>query len=121
MLPKENRLHQDKEIKAVVQKGQTFFLPQFVIKYQVNKEKFTKIGFIISTKVDKKAVVRNRLARQLREVIRSFLPEMKTGYSVMIIAKKQALELDFEALKKQMAFAFAKIKIYPDKFRKAGS
>ena len=112
MLPKENRLHLDKEIKALAKSGQSFFLPEMVIKYKANQEDITKIGFIVSTRVDKKAVVRNKIARQLREVTREMLPQLKTGYSVLIIAKKKILELDFITLKKQINFAFAKCRLY---------
>jgi len=112
MLPKENRLHTDKEIKSLVRSGQSFFLPEMVIKYKANQEDITKIGFIVSTKVDKKAVVRNKVARQFREVVRELLPSLKIGYSVLIIAKKKVLDLDFETLKKQISFAFDKTKLY---------
>lgn len=112
MLPKEHRLHKDTEIKRLVRTGKTFFLPQFIIKYSPNKEDITKVGFIVSAKVDKRAVVRNRLTRQMREILRALLPDFEKGFSVLIIAKKQALELDFEAIEKQFIFAFSKIKIY---------
>lgn len=112
MLSKINRLNQDKEIKEVVKKGQTFFLPQFVFKYYKNKENVVKIGFIVSTKVDKRAVVRNRLARQMREATRILLPDLQVGYSILIIAKQQALSLEFADIVKQFTFAFSKIKIY---------
>ena len=112
MLPKENRLHLDKEIKDLVKSGQSFFLPELVIKYKANHEHISKVGFIVSTKVDKKAVVRNKVARQLREVVRELIPELKTGYSVLIIAKKKILELDFTSLKKQISFAFEKTRLY---------
>lgn len=115
MLPKENRLHKDKEIKDLAKSGQTFFLPEMVLKFKQNKENITKAGLIISTKVDKKAVVRNRLARQLREALKEALPKLKSGYSVLIIAKKGLLELKFENIKKQLDFAFTKTKLYNEK------
>lgn len=112
MLPKEHRLHKDKEIKDLVKSGQTFFLPEMVIKYKKNKEDKSKAAFIVSTKVDKRATVRNKLARQLREVVRELLPKLKNGYSLLIIAKKSALELDFARIKKQLDFALSKAKLY---------
>ena len=111
MLPLKNRLYKEPEINKLLKEGQTFFLPEFVIKYTFNKQE-TKIGFIISTKVDKRAVQRNLLKRRLIGVVRKLLPNIKTGYSLLIIAKKQALELDFLDLKKKLSFAFSKIKIY---------
>jgi ribonuclease P protein component len=115
MLSQANRLHQDKEIKRLVQKGKTFFLPQFVIKYQVLAEPVVKIGFVVSTKVDKRAVVRNRLKRQLREVMRSLLPDLQNRQAILIITKKSALDLKFADLKKQLIFALTKIRIYHKK------
>lgn len=112
MLPKKHRLHTDKEIKDLVKTGQTFFLPEIVIKYKANKDNITKVGFIVSTKVDKNAVGRNKVARHFREVIRELLPNIKPGYSILIIAKKQVLALDFATIKKQINFAFDKTKLY---------
>lgn len=112
MLPKENRLHKDKEIKDLVKSGQTFFLPEIVIKYKLNKEEKIKVGFVVSTRVDKRAVVRNQLVRRLREAMRDFIPKLKIGYSLLIIAKKSALNLDFDKIKKQLDFAFNKTRLY---------
>ena len=112
MLPKINRVNQEKEIKRLVKSGKTFFLPQLVIKYLENKEDIVKVGFVVSTKVDKKAVTRNLLARRLREITQELLPNLKTGYSILVIAKKSALELSFEELKKQLIFAFSKTNLY---------
>lgn len=115
MLPATHRLHKQTEIKSLIQTGQTFFLSEFIFKFAKNKEESTKIGFVVSTKVDKNAVGRNRLKRQMREAIGSFLPDIKPGYSILIIAKKQALDLDFAAIVKQFKFAATKIKIYAGK------
>jgi len=111
-LPKIFRLHQDKEIKDLVKNGQSFFLPQLVIKYKKNQEGPSRFAFVVSTKVDKRAVIRNRLQRQMREIVRIALPKLKTGYVVLIIAKKSALELDFSTLGRQLDFAFKKISLY---------
>lgn len=112
MLPKINRLHSDKEIKNLVRTGQTFFLPEMLIKYSKNRENKTKIAFVVSTKVDKRAVVRNKLARRLRDILHSQIKNIKIGYSLLIIAKKKALDLDFITLKKQLFFALSKSRLY---------
>ena len=112
MLPKQNRLHKETEIKRLVKSGKTFFLPQLVVKYLGNKEDIVKFGFVVSTKVDKRAVVRNKLLRHLREASRSLVPKLKPGYSILVIAKKQALELNYKELDKQLKFALEKIKLF---------
>ena len=114
MLPKANRLTKNQAIKDLAQKGKSFFLPEFSIKYlpKANKREDSQFAFVVSAKVDKRAVVRNRLARQMREVVRGFSPNLANGYFVLIIAKKKALTLDFSKIKEQLTFAFKKIKIY---------
>ena len=115
MLPKAQRVHQDQDIKRLIQTGKTFFLPQLTIKYLTNKEGLTKVGFIVSTKVDKSAVVRHQLTRHLREASRTLLKDLKPGYSLLIIAKKSALTLSFQELVGQLVFAFSQMKIYNKK------
>ena len=89
MLARGHRLTNDKEIKALVRTGQTFFLSQMLIKYRFyGPDKKTKVAFVVSTKIDKRAVIRNRVARRLREAFRALLPDIKNGYLVLIIAKK---------------------------------
>ena len=53
MLPKAHRLHQEKDIKRLAQTGKTFFLPQFIFKFNDSQEATTKIAFIVSSKVEK--------------------------------------------------------------------
>ena len=102
MLPKEFRLHKDKDIKRLAKIGQTFFLPEFTIKYQKQPNQDLKIGFVVSTKVDKRAVVRQAVHDRLKEI--------KKGHFLLIIAKKKALDLDFNTISKQLDFALKKIK-----------
>ncbi|PLX25140.1 ribonuclease P protein component [Candidatus Parcubacteria bacterium] len=113
MLAKANRLHLDNDIKRLLKSGKTFFLPQYIIKFTHNKDqKQPKIGFVVSNKVDKRAVKRNQVKRRLREAAREMLPRINNEYSLLIIAKKEALELEYKDVKKQLDFAFSKMKIY---------
>lgn len=113
MLAKANRLHLDNDIKRLLKSGKTFFLPQYIIKFERNKgQKQAKIGFVVSNKVDKRAVKRNQVKRRLREATKELLSKINNEYSLLIIAKKEALELEYKEVKKQLDFAFSKMKIY---------
>ena len=50
-------------------------------------------GFIISTKISKKAVVRNRIKRIMSEIIRKYLDKLKDGYDVLFLIKHQAVKI----------------------------
>ena len=50
----------------------------------------TRIGISISTKVSKKAVVRNRIKRQLRAAFRCLLPRISPGWLLVVIVQPSA-------------------------------
>jgi ribonuclease P protein component len=52
----------------------------------------TKIGISISTKVSKRAVVRNRIKRKIAAALQQLLPEMPTGWRLVIVVKTIAAE-----------------------------
>lgn len=66
----------------------------------------TKAGFVVSKKVHKRAVKRNKIKRRLREIYYSLqrlneLPDkVQNSVSVVIIAKSAALNADFDELRK---------------------
>jgi ribonuclease P protein component len=54
-----------------------------------------KIGISISRKVSKRAVVRNRLKRQIRAVLRQLLPRISDPWWIVIGVKSTAIECDY--------------------------
>jgi len=50
----------------------------------------TRIGISISTKVSKKAVVRNRIKRQLRVAFRCLLPRISPGWLLVVVVQPSA-------------------------------
>jgi ribonuclease P protein component len=52
----------------------------------------TKIGVSISTKVSKRAVVRNRIKRQIATSLYQLLPKLVPGWRLVIIVKPKAAE-----------------------------
>lgn len=114
MLPKKFRLHSDNDIKRLVRGGKTFFLPQLTIKYQANSEQKLRVGFVVSTKVDKRAVIRNKVKRRMREVLRAELKNLKPGMDLLFIAKKSCIDLSLLELKKQIQFALKTTRLYAD-------
>jgi len=71
-------------------------------KYQ--KRKYSpndlKIGFVVPIKISKKAVVRNRIKRQMREVVRLLIKDkkIKFGYFMLFLAKKSSINAEYSAI-----------------------
>lgn len=61
----------------------------------------SRFGFIISTKISKLAVVRNKIKRIMSEVIRKNLEKIKNGHDVLFLIKTSIVKIEKEALEKE--------------------
>lgn len=114
MLPQEYRLKRMKDFEILFKEGWFVSGKLLTAKvWKINTEKYQdrgykeddlKIGFVVGLKVSKKAVDRNRLKRQMREVVRLVLKEgkIKTGYMVAIVAKPELLSVDYKEVEKEV-------------------
>lgn len=119
MLPKSNRLKAKGEFKRTLSGKRLFGCPFFVL-YGLERNPAhpthnkvqcymppTRIGFIVSKKIHKRATKRNRIRRRLRELIRLFLkqgllPGVSQYRALVFIARPDALEASFCDLRNKM-------------------
>lgn len=66
-----------------------------------SNDKESHFGFIISTKISKKAVVRNKIRRTIAEVVRKNLNTIKNGLDVVFLIKPSAVKATKEELEKE--------------------
>lgn len=69
-LKKEYRLKKKKEFEEVREKGRVWHGPKISLAMLEKDEGGTRVGVVVSKKVDKRAVERNRLRRLVAEVFR---------------------------------------------------
>lgn len=108
MLHKKNRLVKADDIQQVFTRGRSFFNPFFTIKF-LNGGTQKLFTVVVSTKVFKKAVARNRLKRLIREELRKNLGSFKTG-SYLIIAKPKLKSLQETEVLKSFSELWKKIR-----------
>lgn len=74
------------------------------------------IGFAVGKKVHKSAVKRNRIKRQMREVVRSFLKEnrIKAGAMLLFIAKPEILEKEYSIIERSILDTLRKARLLRD-------
>jgi len=79
MLPKINSLKKRKDIERVFEKGKRFKEDFLILKITKNALSQTRFGFIVSKKVSKKATLRNKIKRKLREIVSKKGKKLKKG------------------------------------------
>lgn len=108
MLPKENRLKKEKEFETVFKGGRAVKGSNIFLKYLANGTDKTKVGFVVSKKVSKLAVERNKIKRRMREVVRLKKKEIKEGLSIIFIALPSINNVEYGEIKKDIENLFNK-------------
>ena len=101
-LPKAYRLKSRQDFQAVFREGIRRHSSHFTLralKPALSPETssptalpVTKIGIAISTKVSKRAVVRNKIKRQMTAALHQLLPKLAPGWRLVLIVKPTTTE-----------------------------
>lgn len=108
MLPFKNRLLSKQDFEKIKRKGQKFqgrFFGFLVFQTHLG---FSRFGFIISKKISKKAIQRNRTKRLLRETVRTLLPVLRPGFDILILGKKDLMEKSLAEIQSEMQWLLGK-------------
>jgi len=114
MLPQKNRLKKEKDFDEVFEKGKGFNSSLLFLKAKRNNLKVKRFGFVVSQKVSKKAIVRNRVKRFLREAIKERLKEIKSGVDIVLVTKPGIEKEDSLKIKKTVFILLEKTKLLND-------
>jgi len=87
MLSKQNRLP-SVVIPVAMRTGKRVFADAFQMTIVSNTLPVSRFACIVSKKIAKHAVDRNRMKRIVSESIRLLLPKIKPGFDCVIVAKK---------------------------------
>lgn len=91
MLKKINRISRRKEFLEIKNKGKMFNSPLFGAVCSFDETEEIKFGFVISKKISKRAVDRNKIKRRMSEVLVKKIDKFKLGTKIVFLAKKSLL------------------------------
>ncbi len=117
MLPDAHRLRHPKDFKSVYAKGLHRKTPHFTLRalprVSVPKQTLqsTRIGISISQKVSKKAVIRNRIKRQIRFALRQMLPQLSPGWDLVILVKPTATKCNYAEFLQELELLLVKAEV----------
>lgn len=85
MISRKHRFHGHNSLRYVYQRGQTVRGPLTALKYTTNSRRsHYRLAVVISKKVTKSAVARNRMRRRLYEAFRGFEADMVAPYDMVV-------------------------------------
>lgn len=128
-LPQPNRLRHWRDFQAVYQKGMRRsgryltlrclpcktsapHYPNQEITQPTKEEKPpTRIGISINQKVSKKAVVRNRIKRQIKAIFRQLLPIISPGWQLVVVVRQGAQECEYAQFLRELKQLLAEAEV----------
>lgn len=91
MLSQKYRFHSRGGVRYVYQKGKTIRTPILSLIYAENTRGFQRFAVVVSKKVLKSAVGRNRIRRRVYEAIRLELPEFTAKQDCLFVIFNQSV------------------------------
>jgi ribonuclease P protein component len=120
MLSSEKRLTKVRDFTLLMKNGRWFkgnFLdicylylknvPKEILPKRIEQQDFLnqlKVAFTVGLKVDKRAVMRNRIRRQMREVVRLLFKKekIKNGIYILLVARKGVLDKNYKEIEREI-------------------
>ncbi len=117
MLKKENRLKSKKAFDATYKNNNVVandLIVLYIGKKKTNENCPVRVGFVVSKKIHKRAVKRNKIKRILRENLRLMLMKdeynlLKQYQSLIFCAKNNILDKTYGEINSSILFLFEKI------------
>ena len=99
MLSRKNRFHGRKGINSVYKYGENFNLNNISLRILKRNSYEGRVAVVVSKKINKSAVVRNKMRRRIYEVVRTLKPRLNGNYDMVINVYNEAVyDMKFEDL-----------------------
>ena len=103
MLSKKYRFHSRGGVRFTYKNGKTIRTPNISLIYNKNDKGFERFAVVVSKKVLKSAVGRNKIRRRVYEAIRLELPNFQLPQdSIFVVYNKNIKDLPFNELRKNI-------------------
>ena len=111
MLNRKYRFHSRGGVKYVYNHGKTIRSPKISLVFVKNTRAFTRMAVVVSKKVDKTAVGRNRIRRRIYEALRINIEKIPKGYDyIFVVYSRDLAKIKFSKLEKILGELVAEAK-----------
>ena len=87
-MKRKYRLRRNSDFQQVRRLGKSYASPIMVLAFLQNELDYSRFGFVVSKRLGK-AFNRNKIKRRMRESIRLQMQEIKPGFDLVLIARKE--------------------------------
>lgn len=99
MLHKRFRLRDPLDFQRLKTQGTSKHHAWFIVSYQPNGLDHNRYGFVTSRAVGN-SVTRNRIRRQLREIVRQLHQQIRVGFDIVFVVRRQAVSQPYHAIQR---------------------
>jgi len=112
MLKKNNRLTKKKDFERLFQLGSVKYYGDILgVRIIANQLNYNRFGIIVSKKMCRLAVNRNRWRRQISTLIRQDLNKLQTGFDVVVLVIAKKADNNFGLIQNELIEAWKRFKI----------
>ena len=106
-MKKEYRVKKNEDFSRIIKRKQSMANRTFIIYYLKNDIGHARIGISVSKKLGK-AVIRNKIKRQVRMIIKETI-NLDDNYDYIVIIRNKYLDLDFNSNLNELKYLYKKI------------
>lgn len=114
-LPKQHRLTHTRDFAAVYRFGKQAKTANISVRVLALTDRLTakdvRLGITVSQKVSKRAVVRNRLKRQVRAALQALLPNLNQGLWIVVVLRSSATQCDYWQFLRELEQLFLELEV----------
>ncbi len=114
MLPQINRIKKKKDFERIFKNSKNLKAPFFIFRIIKNELGINRFGFVVSQKISKNAVIRNRVRRRLAEVIKIEMSKIKKGTDLVLVALPGIERKEFSEIKEVVNNFLVKAKLFSE-------
>jgi ribonuclease P protein component len=117
-LPKKNILRKNLDFRENKEKGKKIKSGSLVLSYSKNKLEYSRVAIVISQKISKKAVVRNKIRRRMKALIAQELSRIIAGYDLIFFVRSGIIKEEFQKIENNINNILKKSGILSDNYEK---
>lgn len=111
MIAKKFRFGKRADFDKIFRSPNKFYSNNLVLKFYKTENLNNRFAIVVSKKISKKAVERNKIRRRIYEVLRLNLDKIKTPYDIVFLVKKGVISLEYCEIESEIMYILKKSKL----------